>query len=305
VTFGGVLAVRGVVSSIQAIFEQVTEMYLRATTTLRVLIVLVGAIPSLAYAADKVDSSSLDTGYRQMYNLEFGDAHRTFEAWKKTHPEDAMGPVSNAAAYLFAEFERLHVLESELFTDNERFEKRNKLSPDPAVQAAFEGELRRADQIADRTLGTSPNDSSALFAKIMVNGLRSDYAALVEKRNLAALTSAKDARNLAEQLLSRDPSYYDAYLAVGIENYLLGLNPAPVRWLLRLAGAQTDKDEGIAKLRLTAEKGRYLAPYARLLLAVAALRDHNRQQARELLSGLAEEFPQNELYRRELGRITP
>jgi hypothetical protein len=110
---------------------------------------------------------------------------------------------------------------------------------------------------------------------------------------------------LAEQLLARDPSCYDAYLAVGIENYLLGLNPAPVRWLLRLTGAQTDKDEGIAKLRLTAEKGRYLAPYARLLLAIAALRDHDRQQARELLSGLAEEFPQNQLYRRELGRLTP
>lgn len=280
-------------------------MCFRATTTLRILIVLVGTVPSLARAADKVDAPTLDTGYRQMYNLEFADAHRTFEAWQKAHPEDALGPVSNAAAYLFAEFERLHVLEAELFTDNERFENRTKLSPDPSVQAAFESELRRADQIADRTLASSPDDSSALFAKIMVNGLRSDYAALVEKRNLAALSSAKDARALAERLLSRDPSYYDAYLAVGVENYLLGLNPAPIRWLLRLSGAQTDKDEGIAKLRLTAEKGRFLAPYARLLLAVAALRDHDRQQARELLSGLAEEFPQNKLYRRELGRITP
>jgi len=282
-------------------------MSLRATATFRLLIllVLVGICPGFTFAADKVDPSTLDTGYRQMYNLEFSDAHRTFEAWEKMHPDDAMGPVSNAAAYLFAEFERLHVLESELFTDNDRFEKRTKLTPDPAVRTAFEGELHRADQIADRALAASPDDSSALFAKIMVNGLRSDYAALVEKRNLAALSSAKDARLLAEKLLSRDPSYYDAYLAVGIENYLLGLNSAPVRWLLRLGGAQTDKDEGIAKLRLTAEKGRYLAPYARLLLAVAALRDHDRSQARALLSGLAEEFPQNELYRRELGRLTP
>jgi hypothetical protein len=279
-------------------------MPFRATATIRVSILLIG-LTGLTLAADRADSAALDVGYRQMYNLEFADAHQTFAAWEKAHPTDAMGPVSNAAAYLFAEFERLHILESELFTDNERFEKRNKLTPDPAVQAAFEGELRRADQIADRALASSPDDSSALFAKIMVNGLRSDYAALVEKRNLAALSSAKDARVLAEKLLARDPSYYDAYLAVGVENYLLGLNPAPVRWLLRLSGAQTDKEEGIAKLRLTAERGRYLAPYARLLLAVAALRDHDRPQARALLSGLAEEFPQNDLYRRELGRLTP
>jgi hypothetical protein len=139
----------------------------------------------------------------------------------------------------------------------------------------------------------------------MVGGLRGDYMALVEKRNFAALSTIKSARATAERLLSQDPSYYDAYLAIGVENYLLGLNPAPVRWLLRIGGAQTDKDQGIAKLRLTAEKGHYLAPYARLLLAVAALRDHDHMEARRLLSGLADEFPQNPLYRQELSRIEP
>jgi hypothetical protein len=106
-------------------------------------------------------------------------------------------------------------------------------------------------------------------------------------------------------LLALDPSYYDAYLAVGVENYLLGVNPAPVRWFLRIGGAETNKDDGIAKLRITAEKGRYLAPYARLLLAVAALRDRDRETARRLLSGLAEEFPQNRLYRKELAQLQP
>ena len=280
-------------------------MGFRTTDLCRTLGVLLVATATIAHAADKADPAALDAGYRQMYNLDFPGAHHTFENWETTHPQDPLGPVSNAAAYLFAEFERLHVLESELFTDNEHFERRDKLVADPLVQAAFETELRRADQMADAVLATSPDDSPALFAKVMVSGLRSDYAALVEKRNLAALSSVKSARTLAEKLLARDPSYYDAYLAVGIENYLLGINPAPVRWLLRLSGAQTDKDDGIAKLRLTAEKGHYLAPYARLLLAVAALRDHDRAQARTLLSGLAEEFPQNRLYRRELNRITP
>lgn len=268
-------------------------------------VLLIAAAAPVTRAADTASPGSLDNGYRQMYNLDFPAAHQTFETWETIHPRDPLGPVSNAAAYLFSEFERMHVLESELFTDNERFENRGKLTPDPLVQAAFETELKRAAQIADQRLSASPDDSEAMFAKVMVSGLRSDYAAMVEKRNLAALNSAKAARTLAEKLLAKDPSYYDAYLAVGVENYLLGINPAPVRWLLRLGGAQTDKDEGIAKLRLTAEKGRYLAPYARLLLAVAALRDHDQAQARTLLSGLAEEFPQNRLYRKELARLTP
>jgi hypothetical protein len=240
-----------------------------------------------------------------MYNLDFAGAHQTFETWEGMNPQDPMGPVSNAAAYLFSEFDRLHVLESELFTDDERFDKRPKLMPDPAIRAAFENELGKSEQIAQQALARSSQDVMAKFARVLACGLRGDYLALVEKRNLAAMSSMKGARSLAEQLLTQDPSFYDAYLAVGVENYLLSTNPAPIRWLLRLGGAQTDKAEGLAKLRLTAQKGHYLAPYARLLLAVAALRDHNRDQARMLLAGLAQEFPGNPLYQKELARLQP
>jgi len=64
-----------------------------------------------------------------MYNLDFETAHETFVAWEKAHPEDPLGPVSNAAAYLFAEFDRMHILESELFIDDNRFEHRKSYSP--------------------------------------------------------------------------------------------------------------------------------------------------------------------------------
>lgn len=263
-------------------------------------------LPTIALDASPTNNlPTLESGYQQMYNLDFEAAHQTFAAWERLHPEDPLGPVSNAAAYLFAEFDRMHILESELFTNDASFEKRQKFEPDPKVQAAFEGELQRGERLSDQMLSSAPQDSSALFAKVMVGGLRGDYMALVEKRNLAALKTIKIARTLAEKLLAQDPSYYDAYLAVGVENYLLGVTSAPIRWLLRLGGHQTDKNEGIAKLRLTAEKGHYLGPYARLLLAVAALRNHDRNEARMLLSGLATEFPRNPLYRKELARIQP
>jgi hypothetical protein len=70
-----------------------------------------------------------------------------------------------------------------------------------------------------------------------------------------------------------------------------------------LGGAQTNKEVGIAKLRLTAEKGYLLQPYARLLLAVAALRDNDRATASRILTGLAQEFPHNRLYAAELARV--
>lgn len=257
----------------------------------------------LVAAAMAQSPVKLEAGYREMYNLQFDAAHQVFRAWEAKNPEDPLGPVSNAAAYLFAEFDRLHVLESELFTDNNKFESRSKLTPDSGAKKSFDAELDKSDTLANKILTKDSLNADALFAKAMGQGLRGDYAAMIEKRDLAGLSYMKSGRALAEQLLAAHPNYYDAYLAVGVENYLLSQQVAPMRWVLRLAGAQTDKQTGLNNLRLTAQHGHYLLPYARLLLAVAALRDNDKNQARELLSGLSQEFPQNHLYAKELAKL--
>lgn len=247
--------------------------------------------------------SPLDWGYRQMYDLQFDLAHRTIRSWELSQPDDPMGPTSDAAAFLFSEFDRLGVLQSELFVDEQKLWSNKKLTPDPSVKAAFERALANSEQLAAAILARSPQDPNALFAKIMNLGLRSDYLALIEKRYLASLVYMKNARIIAEKLLAIDRSNYDVYLAIGIENYLLGSKPAPVRWALRLYGAEVDKKRGLEKLRLTAEKGHYLLPFARLLLAVAALRDRDRDKAKQLLSSLARDFPNNPLYAKELAKL--
>lgn len=254
-------------------------------------------------AAGPASSPELDLGFRQMYDLRFDEAHQTFREWEQAHPDDPMGPVGDGAAYLFSEFDRMQILQSELFATNEAFLEHRTARPDSGVRAAFESALERSRMLVERALARAGGDRNAMFADILRLGMRSDYAALVDKRYLASLRDMKAARMLAEKLLAVDPTYYDAYLAIGVENYLLSQKPAPVRWFLRLGGAQIDKQQGLARVRLTAEKGHYLQPFARLLLAVAALRDNDRQRARELLAALAREYPRNRLYLQELARL--
>ena len=198
---------------------------------------------------------------------------------------------------MFAEFARLGVLESQLFTNDNNFDARSKLDPDPEVRRQFNAALDHGDQLADAALKLQPNDSNALFAKVLAMGLRSDYASLIEKKDLAALGYLKQGRILAQQLLQQKPDEYDALLAIGVENYLTGIKPAPVRWVLRLGGIQPDKDQGIRELQQTAAHGDLLKPFAKLLLAVAALRDKNDAQGCSLLHELAVTYPQNSLYR--------
>ena len=71
----------------------------------------------LAGAATRT-ATPIQQGFASMYNLDFAAAHRDFDAWEEQHPDDPMGPACHAAAHLFTEFERLGVLESQLFTDD-------------------------------------------------------------------------------------------------------------------------------------------------------------------------------------------
>ena len=256
-----------------------------------------------SYAAPVVAEAGIQQAYTDMYNLQFTDAHRAIGEYEAKHPTDPLGPVSDAAACLFSEFNRLHILQSEFFTNDESVAGPEKLRPDAAVKAQFEQDLEKTERLAAAEKSNHERWANAMFADTLRLGLHADYLALIEKRELPALVEMKQGRQLAEQLLSQYPHYYDAYIAVGVENYLLSIKPAPVRWVLHMTGAQTDKQNGLEKLRLTAEHGQYLAPYARLLLAVAALRDGNRDKARQLLTWLATHYPHNTLYGQELAKL--
>jgi hypothetical protein len=245
-------------------------------------------------------TSSLDDAYHAMYNLQFEQAHQAAHQWEQAHPSSPLGPASDAAADLFAEFDRLHILQSEFFAEDSNFLSLHRPAPDAQRKQEFDQAL---DQTRKLVASAPASDPDALFAQVLVFGLNSDYLALIEKRNFAALSETKQARFAAEKLLAQRPDYYDAYLAVGVENYLLSLKPAPVRWFLRMGGSETDKEEGLQKLRLTAEHGHYLLPFARLLLAVAALRDKDRDGARRELGWLATQFPGNHLFREELAKV--
>jgi hypothetical protein len=241
--------------------------------------------------------TEIERGFQSMYNLEFDQAHQDFSTWEHLHPDDPLGPVSQAAGYLFAEFARLGVLESQFFTNDKTFESRARLAPDPKVRDQFNGAVSRGDQLADAALKQNPDDSNALFAKVLALGLRSDYVALIDKQDFAALRYIKQGRILAQQLLRQKPDEYDAMLAVGVENYLTGIKPAPVRWMLSLGGIDPNKEQGLRELEQTAAHGNLLKPFAKLLLAVAALRDKNNTQGCDLLHQLAVAYPRNALYR--------
>ena len=271
--------------------------------SLTLLLCGIAALQAHALAESLPPADSLALGYRQMYRLDFEGALAEFEKWQRLHPDDPMGPASEAAGTLFSELNRLGILEAQFFVEDDSFLGRKGLRPDPDARARFDAALRRSETLARARIATDPRNTDALFALTLDSGLQADYLSLIENRNIAALGPTRRATEWAQKLLAVDPDYGDAYLATGLSKYLIGSSSAPVRWILSLRGFSADKRQGIRELEWTAQSGRYLAPFARLLLAVAYLREHDGPRARHMLEQLRDEFPQNPLYSREIARI--
>jgi hypothetical protein len=261
----------------------------------------------ISHAADPTSGlsagSGLDHGFSGLYNLDFAGAQKDFAAWQAQHPENPVGPVSEAAGLLFSEFNRLGVLEAQFYSNDASFSARSKLRADAEVKARFDTAVGRAETLARQLLLKDPNSRDALFALTLASGLQADYAALIEKRNLASIHHTKEASTWAQQLLAKCHDCYDVFVATGFSKYIIGSMSAPVRWMLRLGGLPGDKQAGIADLRQTAEHGHYLQPFARILLAIAYVREKDKAHAVELLAGLKSEFPGNPLYAREIARL--
>jgi hypothetical protein len=273
----------------------------------RRVILLAGLLVGLlgaAMAGEPPDGViSLDSGFHFLYDLDFDHAHGAFAAWQRQFPDNPLGPACEAAALLFAEFNRLGVLEAQFYLDDKAFQARQQFNPDAGLRERFDAALDQAEKWATARLGKDNKDRDALFAMTMASGLRADYAALIEKRNLTSLHFTKQATGWAQQLLVVDPTCYDAHLATGVSQYIVGSMSAPVRWLVRLGGVSGDKAAGIRELQVTAEHGQYLAPFARILLAIAYVREKDKPRARELLVALQNDFPKNPLFAREITRL--
>ena len=249
--------------------------------------------------------TELDRAFQRMYNFDFPSAHALIDSYIGAHDEDPLGYTARAAAHIFSEMDRLGILATDFFLDDEKITDKRTLRPDAGIRNAFYWATTQGRERAEKKLKSNVSDKSALLALCMVFGLLTDYAAFVEKRQLGSLTYVKQAQHYAVRLLAIDPEYADAYLTTGVSEYVLSSVPFFVKWFVKLEQTKGSKELAKKNLLIVAKGGRYFGPFARILLAVVALREKRTLDARVLLEGLVREFPQNALLRRELDKISP
>jgi len=244
----------------------------------------------------------LASGFQALYVQNFTEAREKFAGWEAQHPDEPFGQVAVAASYLFEELYRQGVLSSDFFLNEKRFLKGIEGKPDAVRMKSFQDALDRARKLARERLAKNSRDPEALFALTLAAGMESNAAVMLRKQHLESLKRLKEANEHAKQLLAERPDANDAYVALGTANYIIGSLSGGTRFMLRFGGIHGDKKLGMEQLGNTIEKGRYLQPYAKILLALAARREKQNPLAQKLLRELTEEFPESPLYAAEYAK---
>ena len=250
--------------------------------------------------ADSPANPSLHESFRLMYELEFDAARGHIGICRQVNPENPLCVAAEAASYLFEGFYQQGVLTSAFFLDDKRLLGGVTGDSDPERDAAFLATNQRARRMAELKLAANPRDADALLVLALTDGMRADFEALIEKHQLGSLSYIRRAEKEAGVLLQVEPDNGDPYVALGAANCIIGCPPAYKRFVLRFGGIQGDRLAGMQQLQIAATRGLYLQPMAKMLLALAAIREHQPDRARALFTDLTHEFPDNPLFVHEI-----
>lgn len=237
------------------------------------------------FAQNSDFDSRVDDGIKQIYNIKFTQAEKTFRSVMADYPNDPAG------RFFLAMIDWWKIL---LDPDKESY--------DEIFFQKLEDVIYQCDQILDK----NPKDVNALFFKGGAIGFRGRLRAFRESW-LKAADDGREALPIVEEAASLDPKNMDVQLGFGIYNYYAAVipNEFPLIKPLMIFFPGGDKQKGIDQLKNTAYKGKFAKYEARYFLMTLYYRYENDALGADVYSKLlSNDFPDNPVFEKWRGRIS-
>jgi tetratricopeptide (TPR) repeat protein len=278
-----------------------------STLLLLVLFSVVACVGALAQSGDDKKGPAAvsprleelqEKGSEAIFNLDYDVARQRFKEMGRLYPDDPTGPQMLATTLWLETLNQARRLQSAIYS-TQSFYAGTEEKPDPRVVQDFRDLTRQATQLAKARLQRNPRDSQALYVLGATESLRAAFAATVERRFIAALTSGSSGVETQRDVLKLDPKFHDAELTIGMYDYIVGTLPLPVRMLASIAGAHGSKKRGIETLERVAKEGQWTRDDAKVLLIAIYKKEKRFPEALALSRELQEKYPRNYLFRLE------
>jgi len=275
-----------------------------------VLLALIGpiAFPSAAQssapngkAGASFDPKAFDAlrieGNDALYNLDYAAARNRFVQMTKMAPDHPAGFVSLANNMWLETLNASRRLSTSVYTSGAFYSQdAEEDKVDPKRDREFNNLIKHAVTLSKTRLERDHKDVDALYYQAAAVGLRAGYNVTVKRSFRRAISDANESIQLQKKVVKLDPEYTDAYLSIGLYEYVIDSLPWVWRTLARLAGLTGSKQKGIEHLEMVAERGKYAADDARVLLMGIYSRENKPEKSLDIISSLASRYPRNYLF---------
>jgi tetratricopeptide (TPR) repeat protein len=254
-------------------------------------------VDSLANTSVLAEFNSLrERGNDALYDLDYQTARELFQRMTKIAPDHPAGYVYLANNFWLETLNAGRRLSSSLYSGGSFYEQDAEQDQvDPKREREFNDLIRRALAVAAVRLKKDPKDVEALYYHGSVLGLRAGYNVTVKRSFRRAIGDANESIKVQRNVIKLDPNYVDAYLSIGLYDYIVDSLPWVWRTLGRLAGLSGSKKRGIERLEMVTRSGKYTADDARVILIGIYTRERQSERALEMITYLANKYQRNYL----------
>jgi tetratricopeptide (TPR) repeat protein len=243
------------------------------------------------------------TGFDFIYNLEYDEAEKVLTKMVDLMPEDPAGYCYLATNLWLRELNRARELSLENFTSAGYFTKGPKRTVAPELEAKFREWVEKGIEKANALLQKNNRDARAYYFLGTAYGTLGAYDATIDRKFISALRHGNKSFDYHKKVLEIDPTFYDAYLTVGLYDYITGSLPWSVKWLAKVLGYRGNKARGLEALKLAAGKGTYNRNDAKVILAVLSVRERRLEDALNYMTDLHRLYPKNYLLHVDIAAI--
>src|SRR5262245_47391437 len=213
-------------------------------------------------------------GSEAMYNIDYATAVAKFEDIRKRLPSHPAGDLYLATALWLKHLNKSRRLQTGLYRSGSSFyagaDKAKENSEGDAVDAnldrAFRERMAQAKTKALALVAKNKNDADALYFLGSIYGVMAGYEASTARKFFSAMRNGSRCVDAHEKVLKLKPDYYDAYLTVGLYDYIVGSLPFGYKALATMVGIRGNKNRGITRLQTLVDKNTVTSDDARVML---------------------------------------
>lgn len=275
--------------------------------TVGVLLLSLLAVPSRAQNTGHTDPLNLDpqvrAGYEKFYNLDYDGALQIFDQVARAHPQEPMAWDYLLVVTIFRELYLQDLLDTTYYAHDSFLSNKRDIRVAPATRARIEELTTRVMQLSDDRLHRNDKDKDALFARSYAKGMHAVFITLVDHSFTGAAKQGLSSRNDAEQILKIDPQYFDAKMAVGIQQFAVASLPRFLRIVIGIVGVSGSKQQGLNLLKESAAHGVVTGIESRTAMSLFLRHDGRYPEALVVQKALSAQYPHNYLFRLEVANL--